>query len=225
MDIIRSVNDDQGALLADIARLFCGGRFDCDVTYSTGGFYKDGRVPEPQYKFDLAPQAAGVIQADSRRLPLADGSISSAIFDPPFVASTSHLDTGIIRGRFSCMPTILDLWAYYRDSLKELHRILKPHGILVFKCQDVVHGRRNWFSHCEIMQQAIVSGFYPRDLFILVANNRLIRDNLKEQQHARKFHSYFWVFEKKRCTINYTRRADCEDSNLLRQVREPALAC
>lgn len=47
MDIIRSVNDDQGALLADIARLFCGGRFDCDVTYSTGGFYKDGRVPEP----------------------------------------------------------------------------------------------------------------------------------------------------------------------------------
>ena len=180
------------------------------MTYSLGNFYKDGRVPMPRYEFDLSPQMADVVEADSRRIPLDNEAVSSVVFDPPFIASTTPSQAGIIKQRFSCMSTIVCLWEYYRDSLKELHRILKPHGILIFKCQDVVHGRRNWFSHCEIMQQAVAVGFYPRDLFILVAKNRIIRDNLKEQQHARKFHSYFWVFEKKPCTIKYTHPGDID---------------
>jgi hypothetical protein len=28
---------------------------------------------------------------------------------------------------------------------------------------------------------------------------------VKNQQHARKFHSYFWVFEKKKSKLDYNR--------------------
>lgn len=40
-------------------------------------------------------------------------------------------------------------------------------------------------------------GFYPKDLFILLAKSRLVADWQKNsQKNARKYHSYFWVFEK-----------------------------
>ena len=52
-------------------------------------------------------------------------------------------------------------------------------------------------SHVFIMNEAVKLGFYPKDLFILLAKNRLVADwQVKNQKNARKFHSYFWVFEK-----------------------------
>ena len=54
------------------------------------------------------------------------------------------------------------------------------------------------------MERALVHGFYPRDMFILLAKNRIIGHNHKNNQsHARKYHSYFWVFEKKACNVPY----------------------
>ena len=48
------------------------------------------------------------------------------------------------------------------------------------------------------------AGFYPKDLFILLAKNRLVADwQVKNQKNARKFHSYFWVFEKSNKVIEY----------------------
>jgi hypothetical protein len=51
------------------------------------------------------------------------------------------------------------------------------------------------------MFEAIKYGFYPKDLFILLAKNRL--NDGRVQQHARKYHSYFWVFKKQNCKIDY----------------------
>ena len=42
---------------------------------------------------------------------------------------------------------------------------------------------------------ATQSGFTAIDLFILIAKNRVI-GKFDKQHHARKFHSYFWVFKK-----------------------------
>ncbi|MBU2039950.1 MAG: cob(I)yrinic acid a,c-diamide adenosyltransferase, partial [Gammaproteobacteria bacterium] len=94
-----------------------------------------------------------------------------------------------------------ELKTMYSNSLKEFYRILCLDGIVIFKCQDVVSGGLNLFSHCWIMYEAIKHGFYPKDLFILLAKNR-ITDGRK-QQHARKFHSYFWVFKKTKCKVDY----------------------
>ena len=200
--IIKFVGDDQGIILRDIVNLHCGGEIDCDPTYSIGNFYKKTGVPEPKYKFDLNPQAENVVKADSRDLPLADESISSIIFDPPFI--TGCADNGRIGKRFSCMKDMKVLWAYYFDTMKEFHRILKSNGILVFKCQDGVSGGKNFFSHCNIINQALQIGYYPKDLFVLIKNVRMIQHNLKCQQHARKFHSYFLVFEKTKSKVVYS---------------------
>jgi hypothetical protein len=53
---------------------------------------------------------------------------------------------------------------------------------------------------------ALQVGFYPKDLFILMAKNRINSFNgekWKNQYHARKHHSYFWVFQKSKCKVNY----------------------
>jgi len=58
------------------------------------------------------------------------------------------------------------------------------------------NGGTQTFSHCEIYNIAISIGFYARDLFVLHTKNRAKPHNVTKQVHARKTHSYFWVFEK-----------------------------
>ncbi len=87
-------------------------------------------------------------------------------------------------------------WGFYGESLSEFWRVLRSGGILVFKCQDSVESAKQYISHVAVMNMAVKQGFYPVDLFILVADNRIIGSTHHNQQHARKYHSYFWVFER-----------------------------
>jgi len=75
---------------------------------------------------------------------------------------------------------------------------------LIFKCQDKISSTKQYMSHVFIANQAIDAGFYPKDLFVLIANKRLCADwQVKNQKHARKYHCYFWVFEKSNRRIQY----------------------
>ena len=75
---------------------------------------------------------------------------------------------------------------------------------MIFKCQDKVSSGKQYFSHVYVQKEAIKYGFYPLDLFILLAKNRIVADWQKaNQKHARKFHSYFWVFKKCNKKIKY----------------------
>jgi hypothetical protein len=89
----------------------------------------------------------------------------------------------------------------YSGSLAEFHRLLTDGGIVIFKCQDVVASGKNHFTHCWVMYEAMKMGFYPKDMVILLSKNRLVDG--RKQQHVRKFHSYFWVFEKRACRVGY----------------------
>ena len=73
------------------------------------------------------------------------------------------------------------------------------------KCQDTVSGGKNHFTHVMVMNMALELGFYPKDMFILATNHRInsFGNKWKRQQHARKHHSYFWVFEKKTNRVKY----------------------
>ena len=182
---------------------------DCDPTYSKGNFYKNTGVDEPTYKYDILPQSKNVQYGDSRNLPLENESIDCQMFDPPFLATTgkslqSTDKNNSINKRFGVYPSETELHQFYIDSLKESYRILKPNGILIFKCQDKVSSGKQYFSHCFIENQAVQIGFYPKDLFILLAKNRIVADwQAANQKNARKFHSYFWVFQKISKTIKY----------------------
>ena len=194
VDIIRSISYNQEEILQWIIELHCPNGFELDPTYSIGNFYK-GRIPEPKYKFDINPMAPGVIQADVIALPFKNNSINSIIFDPPFIVGMpKDGKPGIMRTRFSHYRKIPELWEMYWKAIKEFCRILKENGILVFKCQDTIDSGRQYLSHIEIVNMAKKADFYTKDLFILCVSNRIIRQT--RQFHARKFHSYFLVFEK-----------------------------
>lgn len=204
MFLIETVSTSQEEILNNISKLYCPGGFELDPTYSIGAFYKG--VPAPKYKYDIKVQALGVEQADCRALPLLDNSIGSIVFDPPFVAgSRKDGKPGIIKERFGYYRNVPELWAFYRDSLREFYRILKLKGILVFKCQDTIENSKQFLSHIEIINYALGLGYYPLDLFILTARNVLISPNMLNQQHARKSHSYFLVFQKIKSPVNYCR--------------------
>lgn len=195
-NIIKSVSRDQSEILGSIIKLYCPSGFDLDPTYSTVVFYKNG-VPKPTFRFDLTPQSDDVAECDCRKLPFPDGYLGSIVFDPPFVGgSRKNGKPGIIKERFSYFPSIPKLWEFYRESLVEFYRVLSSNGVLVFKCQDSVESGKQYITHVAVMNMAVQLGLYPKDLFILIAGNRIISPNQQKQQHSRKYHSYFWVFVK-----------------------------
>ena len=194
LGIIKSISFSQDEILQSIAALHTG-PIQADVTFGSGCFYKKG-LPRPAFCFDLVPRVPGVIAADVCRLPVKDGCLRSVMFDPPFMARTGPGAT--LKERFGeLVGTIQDLWNFYFRAMKEIHRVLIPGGWLVFKCQDGVLSGVNNFTHTEIYQMALGLGFKPVDLFILLAKHRMMHPNHKVQRHARKYHSYFWVFKKR----------------------------
>lgn len=199
---LSSVSYDQDEILQAIQTLYCPQGFECDVTYSKGQFYKT--INPPPYKFDIAPQVPGVVQADCRVLPIKDASIHSLVFDPPFVAGGLG-GSGVIKARFGQSETLWveSLWELYKAALKEFARVLVKDGILVVKSQDTVNNKLQYLSHVEIINQAIQQGFYPIDIFVLLAKIRLTDPRWKHQEHARKYHSYFIVFVRQPCPVVY----------------------
>jgi len=205
--VIKSTSYDQFEILQWILDLRKVDRFEVDLTYGRGKFYT--KIPQPHLKFDRYPTEVGIVPADASRIPLADSSVGSVVFDPPFLATTgkSLPKKGPIRsgpgsnaitrsyGRFDSEKA---LFSFYGEALREIHRILSTKGFCVFKIQDKTSSGKQYWSHVWAANEAEKIGFYCKDLFILLAKSRLTPAwQLANQQHARKFHSYFWLLEKK----------------------------
>jgi len=200
--VVRSAGGDQAEILQGIAALHLGGEwFECDVTYGNGVFWRG--LQEPARRFDIDPQVAGVEQACSMALPLADGSVGSLVFDPPFLTYVRAGREGngkmVMAGRFSGYWRYDDLETHYRGSLAEAWRVLRKDGVLVVKCQDIIHNHKMHCTHANVIEWAEGLGFRLLDLFVLVASRRMPSPNRAGQQkHARVFHSYFLVFKRGR---------------------------
>ena len=205
---VKSVYTSNFEAIRNIMDLYKIERFDLDCTYSKGNFWKD--LPGPTYKSDLFPVNESVVEANSENLPFGDNSMKSIMYDPPFVVAggsykSNKEGSSIIAKRFEGYTTYNDLKVNYFNTLKELYRICDKGGYVVMKCQDTVSGGKNHFTHCLIMNMALQIGFYPRDMFVLTSNVRINSFGTKwtKQEHARKYHSYFWVFEKVKPKVKY----------------------
>lgn len=205
---VKSVYTSNFDCIKNIMELYNIERFDLDCTYSKGNFWKN--LPEPLHKTDLFPVNDSVIMANSESLPFGNDSMSNIMYDPPFVISGKSYKenkdgSSIIAKRFEGYSTYEKLTKNYYGTLKELHRVCKPNGFVVMKCQDTVSGGKQFFTHVNVINMGYGIGFYPRDLFILTNNVRLnsFGGKWKKQMHARKYHSYFIVFEKVKPKVEY----------------------
>lgn len=206
--MVKSISYNEQEIIQWILKLHCKTGIELDPTYSKGNFYK-GNFDEPKYKFDLYPQLEGVQQANAENLPLENECVNTIMFDPPFLATKGGSlkvvnESNNINKRFGVYPTEKELHQFYINALKEFYRLLKTDGILIFKCQDKVSSGKQYFSHNFIINEAEKIDYYTKDMFILMAKNRIVADwQLKNQKNARKFHSYFLVFEKSKRRIEY----------------------
>lgn len=210
-NVIKSIGKNQHQIIRDIISLHVpSGSIDCDPTFSSGKFYLEKHgIQRPKYIFDIQPQFPYVEQADCKNLPLCNESINSLMFDPPFIISSGpSMDSdnekqNMTHRRFSSFKNPKELFDTYEGAIKESYRVLRDNGVLIFKCQDTVSGGKQYFTHSWIMNKAYEIGFYPKDLFILEGKSRLISGKHANQKHARKFHSYFWVFTKEKSKVAY----------------------
>lgn len=204
--MITTVSADQGQILRDIAILHNQGHpFHADLTYSTGHFWAGCELPPPAIRMDLLPAPPGAgfagntqaqnIQADLRRLPFLPGSITSVVVDPPFIHAPGK--ASIMGNRFSGFPSQKALREMYEAAAVELCTAIAPHGLVVWKVQDIVESGKQVWNHIFVHDIFAARGWTMVDLFILTSKNRIQGHNHARQFHARKAHSYFLVFRRR----------------------------
>ena len=203
MDIIKSVYFNQADILDSIQKLYGIDRFDCDLTYGNGSFYK-GKV-KPRFRFDLDESLDDVEISCSTNTPLKNDSISSCVFDPPFLTYIKSGRQGngnmVMAKRFSGYWRYDELQDHYIKTIRESARIIKPNGVLIFKCQDIIHNHKMHCTHANILSWS-KDWFRLKDLFILCAKHRMPMPNKKgAQKHARIFHSYFLVLQRNKVKL------------------------
>jgi len=194
---IKSVMYSDRDILMAIRELYLNGdNFGADPCFSTGKFYEDLEVPF--IKLDKEPQIKGVIKNDlvEDGMPMADNTISSIVFDPPFMfGKHGKTDENIMTKRFTMFDSWKDLEKMYKKALQEFYRVLIKGGIVAFKCQDYTDSKTT-LTHCFVHNWAREIGFETEDLFIMVFGGGRVWNSNLIQRHARKYHSYWLVLRK-----------------------------
>ena len=190
-----------------------------DVTYGNGVFWKE--IDISKYELIATDIATGV---DCRNLPYENESFDVLVLDPPYMEGLLRNNTSHKAGT-STYSTFREYYSngdesnmngpkwhkavtdLYNKAGIEGFRVLKDGGIMIVKCQDEVSANRQWLTHVEIINYYEQLGFYTKDLFVVVRQNKASISRLIKQKHARKNHSYFLVFVKaekdkrKKCTL------------------------
>ena len=183
------------------------GALIADVTYGKGVFWK--HVQKERYQLLPSDIATGI---DCRALPYKEAMLDAVVLDPPYMEGLYRRAKTHLAGAGAYNPfreyysngeataegpkyhaAVLD---FYFQAGQEAYRVLRPHGILIVKCQDEVSANTQHLTHIEIVNKYESIGFHTKDLFIIVRPNRPGVSRLIKQVHARKNHSYFLIFVK-----------------------------
>jgi DNA modification methylase len=196
---------DNSVLISEVAKLYF--EIDAkiaDVTYGKGVFWKwltTNILNSPlEFMFsDINGDGTIIKKYDFRKLPYDSNYFDIVVFDPPYM----HTGKGVKKSIDECYNNSIseiknhkDVTQLYEDGMKEAYRILKPNGLLWVKCKDEIEsGKQNW-SHIEILNIGETLKFYAKDLFVFTQiSTPAMRE--RYQLHARKNHSYLWIFQKR----------------------------
>lgn len=167
-----------------------------DVTYGKGVFWK--KVDILRFDFHLSDIETASPKVDFRHLHYPDEFLDHHVFDPPYMHTPGK---PIVDERYQNSATTKDMYhtdimtVLYKGGMTEGYRVLKENGFMYVKCQDEVESGYQRWSHVEVYDIATSLGLYGKDLFILKPPSNPGIQN-KNQKHARKSHSYLWVFQK-----------------------------
>jgi len=184
-------------LIAALTELYVAdGDLVLDMTYGKGVFWR--KTDLTRFKLvtnDLETPAD--YNCDFRHLPLIDATFDMVVLDPPYVHNPGNHVTDARYGNHTTEGMYHDdILELYVGGMTEAQRLLKPYGgRLVVKCKDEVESGVQRWSHIEIFEAAIGLGFFARDLFVLMPTSKTSDKRWDRQIHARKNHSFAWVFE------------------------------
>lgn len=209
MELIKNIGYNQHEIIQNILKLYNEEQpIECDINYSVGNFYKENKfrnekgemttiyLGQPKYKFDLYPQTEDTIKLETEGvIPLDDNSVSSIMFDPPFIIRKSETKTSVTANRFCSYPSKEALYQSYYLWIKECYRVLKPNGILIMKHQNCITNNclMTNVEYSWLIAESV--GFNTIDSFTLLAKSRPI-GKFKQQRHARRYDSTFKVLKK-----------------------------
>jgi len=195
-NLVKSVSDSQDEILKGILKLYIPkGRFDCDLTFSKGVFYKN--IPIPHYIYDKYP-LSNEVQSLDEAYKLEDGRFDSIVLDLPFlVKDIKGAATSMVSQRFNSFRTVDELYQTNETMMKLAFRLLSSKGLLIMKTMDVnANGKQYWIGN-NVQNIAYEIGFELVDTFILLSRTKILSTKGTQQHCARKWHSYFFVFRKK----------------------------
>lgn len=200
--VVSVVHGNNADLISHIAPLYLprGARVR-DVTWGKGVFWRKLERADVQViGSDIADHIAtdGVIQADFRFLPDGDASVDVVVLDPPYIHNPGQhpTDTRYNNAATTGGMSHLDIRELYRDGMREAMRVLRPGGRLWVKGKDEIESGKQMWSQVELHSDAVGLGYYAKDSFILVPPSRTSMRRWATQKHARKVHSFLWIFEK-----------------------------
>ncbi|MGC8474841.1 MAG: DNA methyltransferase [Acetobacteraceae bacterium] len=224
-DVVLSahVADNAAVFPAVLALHVPRGSVVADITYGTGVFWRDMKTSD----YTLLPTDLKLGQSWDH-LPHEDGSVDAVVFDPPYMEGLYRRSTramagsgthAAFRGFYSDgTPQADAVERKYHDAVlqaylsvvPEVKRILRADGSFIVKCQDEVSANRQKLTHVELIWAYEHQGFYCKDLFVVVRRNTPIVSRLVRQEHARKNHSYFLVFQRQdhRKRLHYSNFSD-----------------
>jgi len=177
-----------------------------DLTWGIGRFWKwQPKAEVIAFDADSATSATAI--ADCRHVPLKDGSVDVAVFDPPFIF-TPGLRRIIGTKRFfrgSKDNLILnakgpaDLMSLTESTALEMRRVATRGMIL--KGQNLVVGTGFgksvfWWTACVWQTLLARLGLEPDDELIQVSKAARLHDpRWKNQYHFRRRHAYYLVYK------------------------------
>ena len=189
----RGTNAD---LIAEVAKLYARQHHKiADLTYGKGVFWR--QCPQ------LDVTGSDIVTVpdrpyDFRCLPYETACFDIAVLDPPYIHSPGQHQTDH-RYQNAATTKGLDhdgIMELYKGGMSEAKRITRLSGQVWVKCKDqIASGVQRW-DHIQIYQMALELGLYAKDLFLLEPTARTADSRWDVQHHARKRHSYLWVFTK-----------------------------